>query len=113
MPCFLSRRVGHDPGCVRAAGTPMFRIAGLVPILLLGGRSLLGQQYVISTFAGGGPPPSPVPGRSTGIGLPSSVIADASGNIYFTGLHCVFKLDRNGTQTLIAGTARSGFSGDG
>ena len=38
---------------------------------------------------------------------------DSSGNLYFTSINCVFKLDATGTLTLIAGTSRPGYSGDG
>jgi hypothetical protein len=37
-------------------------------------------QYVISTFAGGGPPPTPAPATSMGID-PQGLAADASGNL--------------------------------
>ncbi len=71
------------------------------------------QQYIISTFAGGAPPPSPAVAVKTAIGNPYGIATDASGNVYFTGLNCVFKLDQNGILTRIAGTSRSGYSGDG
>jgi trimeric autotransporter adhesin len=72
-----------------------------------------GQSYVISTFAGGAPPPTPVAAVSASIGVPQGVVADASGNIYFTSLNCLFKIDVNGVLTRIAGTSRFGYSGDG
>jgi sugar lactone lactonase YvrE len=71
------------------------------------------QEYVISTFAGGAPPPTPVLGVNMSIGSFQSVAADAVGNAYFIGSHCVFKLDQNGVATRIAGNARPGYSGDG
>src|SRR5579863_8581414 len=88
-------------------------------IVLLGAATLAqGQEYVISTFAGGVPPPTPVLGVNMAIGsLQSgsvqSVAADAAGNTYFVAFHCVFKLDQNGVVTRIAGNARAGYSGDG
>ena len=71
-----------------------------------------GQEYVISTFAGGAPPPTPVLGVDMAIGLVQSVAADVS-NTYFVASDCVFKLDQNGVVTRIAGNARPGYSGDG
>src|SRR6195256_4787294 len=75
--------------------------------------SAQGQQYVISTYAGGVPPPTPAPGLNMAIGRVQSVVADAAGNTYFISLNCVFKLDQNGVVTRIAGNARAGYSGDG
>jgi len=71
------------------------------------------QEYVISTFAGGAPPPTPVEGINMPIGLVQSVASDAAGNTYFAAFHCVFKLDSNGVVTRIAGNARAGYAGDG
>src|SRR5450759_4117502 len=72
-----------------------------------------GQEYTISTIAGGAPPPTPVSGVSASIGSPQGVATDATGNLYFTSLNCVFKLDPNGVLTLVAGNSRPGYSGDG
>jgi uncharacterized protein (TIGR03437 family) len=77
------------------------------------GSLAFAQQYTISTAAGGAPPPTPVTARSTSIGQPLRVALDAAGNLYFSSSNSVFKLDGNGVLTLIAGTARAGFSGDG
>jgi uncharacterized protein (TIGR03437 family) len=70
-------------------------------------------QYVISTFAGGAMPPSPVDALSAAIGTPADLTGDANGNIYFSSLNCVFKLDAIGVVTRIAGTGAGGYSGDG
>jgi trimeric autotransporter adhesin len=72
-----------------------------------------GQQYTISTYAGGAPPPTPAPAVSGSIGYPQGVAADGAGNVYFTSLNCVFKVDASGTLTRIAGTSRAGYFGDG
>jgi hypothetical protein len=64
------------------------------------------QGYVIDTFAGGVPPPTPVLGVDMPIGTMQSVAADARGNTYFVADHCVFKVDPNGVVTRIAGNAR-------
>lgn len=73
----------------------------------------LAQEYVISTFAGGVPPTTPVLGVNMPIGLVQSVAADAAGNAYFVAFHRVFQLDANGVVTRIAGNGRAGYSGDG
>lgn len=88
---------------------PLFLIAGC---LLTGGLSWT-QQYVISTFAGGAPPPSAVPAVKASIGRPSAVATASTGNVYFISLNCVFKIDQDGVLTRIAGNSRSGYSGDG
>jgi len=71
------------------------------------------QQYTIATIAGGAPPATPVAALSTSIGAPRRVAVDKAGNVYFSSLNSVFKLDTSGVLTLIAGNSRPGFSGDG
>lgn len=71
------------------------------------------QQYVISTLAGGIPPATPAAADGASIGDPPRVAVDASGNVYFASVHSVFKVDRTGTLTRLAGTGRYGSSGDG
>jgi sugar lactone lactonase YvrE len=64
------------------------------------------QEYSISTFAGAVPPLGPIAEWDV------AIATDAAGNAYFTGRNCVFKLDRNGVATRIAGTSVPGYSGD-
>ncbi len=73
------------------------------------------QQYVISTYAGGAPPPTPAPAVAGSIGAPTSVAMDTRGNVYFASrdLNVVFKLDPSGVLTRVAGTSLLGYSGDG
>jgi sugar lactone lactonase YvrE len=71
------------------------------------------QQYTISTYAGGVAPTTPIPGVQAYIGNPQGVAVDRAGNVYFSGLNCVFKLNPAGVLTLAAGNARKGYSGDG
>src|SRR2546421_660384 len=71
------------------------------------------QQYVISTIAGGAPPPTPLPALRTSSGDPAGVAVDNAGNVYFASLHSIFKVDTGGTLTRIAGTGRAGNTGDG
>jgi uncharacterized protein (TIGR03437 family) len=81
--------------------------------LLLAGVSVaFGQQYSITTVAGGAPPPTPVAATSTTIGQPSRVTVDSAGNYYFSSGHSVFRVSGS-TLTVIAGNSRAGFSGDG
>ena len=82
-------------------------------VLLSSLNLALGQPYVISTVAGGAPPPTPVAAVNASLPLPSGVATDKSGNIYFTSNNAVFKIDSTATLTRIAGTARAGYSGDG
>ncbi|MGD1096719.1 MAG: hypothetical protein ABSB35_32580 [Bryobacteraceae bacterium] len=44
---------------------------------------------------------------------PQGMAVDASGNLFFVSLNCVFKLDQNGIVTRVAGNSRTGYSGDG
>src|ERR1019366_5712021 len=80
---------------------------------LLFGGCVWAQQYVISTIAGGAPPPTPAVARSASIGDPTRLATDAAGNVYFGSLHSVFKVDAGGTLTRVAGNGRPGNSGDG
>ena len=87
-------------------------------VLILMGAPVLsqGQEYVISTFAGGGPPSTPVPGVNMALGsfpFALTVAADAMGNTFFAAFDCVFKLDQKGVVTRFAGNGRPGYSGDG
>jgi trimeric autotransporter adhesin len=73
----------------------------------------IAQQYTVTTVAGGAPPFTPVAALNISIGLPTRAATDASGNLYFTSLNCVFRLDGGGNLTRVAGNSRAGFSGDG
>src|ERR1039457_6952585 len=80
---------------------------------LLFGGSVWAQQYVISTIAGGAPPPTPAMAPAASIGDPTRLATDAAGNVYFGSLHSVFKVDAGGTLTRVAGTTRPGNTGGG
>jgi trimeric autotransporter adhesin len=81
--------------------------------LLASGALAFAQPYTISTVAGGAPPATPAPAASMSLGQPLRVTTDGAGNLYFTSLNCVFRVDSGGNLTLIAGNSRAGFSGDG
>jgi len=70
-------------------------------------------RFVISTVAGGVPPPTPISALSASFSLINGVATDAGGNLYFTAVHCIFKLDRQGMLTRVGGIGRPGESGDG
>src|SRR5580658_5216511 len=72
-----------------------------------------GQEYVISTFAGGAPPPTPAGALDLAIGEVTGLVPDPYGTLYFIARNSVFKLDRDSTVTLVAGTAvRPATTGD-
>ncbi len=82
-------------------------------LLLLAGFSVMfGQQYSITTVAGGAPPTTPVAATSTTVGQPRRVAIDSAGNAYFSSGNSVFKLSGS-TLILFAGNSRPGYSGDG
>ena len=89
------------------------RLCGGALLLLLAGFPVArGQQYTISTIAGGAPPPTPAPALNTTIGKPNRTMVDSKGNLYFTAGNCVYLL--SGTSlALVAGNSRAGYSGDG
>ena len=97
-------------------------------ILTLAGITTLpaaqAQQFVISTYAGGPSARTPVSALTTAIGSVQCIATDAAGNVYFTSLYAsypayyhgkygVFKLDRSGVLTRIAGNTGEGYFGDG
>ena len=71
------------------------------------------QPYVVSTFAGGSPPPTPNAATTFSLGIPSRIALDPSGNFYFGADNMILKVDRSGSLTVVAGTARPGCTGDG
>lgn len=71
------------------------------------------QQYLISTLAGGAPPPTPAPATSLALGAISGLTVDSSGSAYFSSGSVVFRVDTAGTITRFAGTRTAGYSGDG
>jgi len=81
--------------------------------LLLLSAALPAQQYIISTFAGGAPPPTPARGVDLKISYPFGVAMDAVGTVYFASDDAVFKLDQYGMVTRVAGNGHSGYAGDG
>jgi uncharacterized protein (TIGR03437 family) len=87
------------------------RVPTFLP-LLFAAAPALAQQYAISTVAGGAPPPTPIAAKAASIGDPARVAVDAAGNIYFSSLHSIFRVDASGTLTRYAGNGRAGNSGD-
>lgn len=83
-----------------------------ISLWLAGISVALGQQYSITTVAGGAPPPTPVAATSTSIGQPRRVAVDSAGSVYFSSGNSVFKLS-GATLILLAGNSRAGYSGDG
>jgi uncharacterized protein (TIGR03437 family) len=82
-------------------------------LVVLVGVGSLAAQNLIETVAGGNPPITPISAVSASVGDPPRVALDRSGNLYFGGLHSVFKVDASGTLTRIAGNGRAGYLGDG
>lgn len=80
--------------------------------LLLTTAFAQGQQYVISTIAGGPAIPTPIAASSPSIGEPSSVAIGPFGELYFSsGGSTVYKIDTRGVLTRVAGTGRPGDGG--
>jgi uncharacterized protein (TIGR03437 family) len=85
----------------------------IIPSALLFAAVAAAQPYVISTLAGGALLPTPPRGVDLPIGNLRGVAVDDAGNVYFSSLNSVFKVDPNGALTRIAGNSRPGYSGDG
>src|SRR5580658_5834169 len=88
------------------------RLLNVVLLTSLASSAVFGQTYAISTFAGGLPPS--IQGTSDGLYGPQlSVAVDKNGNVYFTDLNDVLRLDpKTGIVTLVAGNGTQGYSGD-
>ncbi len=72
------------------------------------------QSYSISTIAGMlAPVPSGVPALGAATGMPTAVVPDSHGDVYYTALNCLFKVDSHGTLTRLAGNGVAAYSGDG
>jgi hypothetical protein len=93
-----TQSIPHPP---RTSHAP-FGVALLLLLFLASTLSALAQTSSVSALT--------VP-----LVLPSAIVFDATGNLYFaeTGNHVVRKLDTAGNITTIAGTGTQGFSGDG
>jgi uncharacterized protein (TIGR03437 family) len=76
--------------------------------------SAWGQNYTISTFAGGGLPVNvPATSASLGPAVPQYIAADRAGNLFFVDQSTVLRLDAaTGISTLVAGNGVPGFAGD-
>ena len=82
-------------------------------LALMNSFAAFAQQYTLTTIAGGVPPSTPTSAVNISIGQPRRLTVDGAGNLYFSSSNSVFKVDKNGTLTLIAGNSRAGYSGDG
>ena len=94
----------------------MKNLAYRILILMAASRGLSAQaqQYVISTYAGGGPLPIQTASTSLSIDWNSKgLTAGPRGDVYFTSLNCSFKLSPDRILIRIAGDGRPGYSGDG
>ena len=83
----------------------------LMMVLLV--STVAAQPYVVSTVAGGSPPVTPNIATAVSLGTPARIAMDPAGNIYFAADSMIFKVDRNGMLTVLAGTSRPGCAGDG
>ena len=96
----------------------MSRARILMNLLLAAGAALdtaPARQYVISTYAGGGPPPERAPAMDVWIGSVLGVATETAGSVYFSSseFNVIFKLDPSGVLTRLAGNGQPGYSGDG
>lgn len=116
---YQNRRVSRlllESHCVRERVLHSFRKSpGLLFIsgVLLSGLAAAQPQYLISTVAGGSLPSTPAAALATPLTQPQRVTVDGKGNVYFTASNAVFMMSPSGTLTLVAGTGRVGYAGDG
>jgi uncharacterized protein (TIGR03437 family) len=105
-------------------GTQLFRTVTLFPratklvgltavVACLASSPLWAQNYVITSLAGGSPAPLSASATSMALSQLGHVATDPSGNVYFTALNSVFRMDSGGQAIRIAGNGQPGYSGDG
>jgi sugar lactone lactonase YvrE len=82
-------------------------------VFLAGFNVAWGQPYIITTVAGGAPPPTPIAAINASLPLPPGVASDNFGNTYFISNNAAFKIDATGALTRVAGNTHAGYSGDG
>src|SRR5579864_6506352 len=80
-------------------------LCGLGALLWIGAGTAAAQEYTVSTVAGGAPPNTPAAAAGISIGSPQRVTLDKAGDLYFTSLNSVFRIDTNGILTRIAGNS--------
>lgn len=68
---------------------------------------------LIETIAGGGP--NNIPALAAGLGVAPTVVVDSAGSLYICDYDesRVYKVDAQGTLTVLAGNGFAGYSGDG
>ncbi|MGA2434989.1 MAG: BACON domain-containing carbohydrate-binding protein [Bryobacteraceae bacterium] len=90
------------------------RLLTLSLLILLLCVSVLGQDYTINTFAGGGLPEN-MPAISAMFGFVEGVAVDHAGNLFIPvpDYAIVVRMDQNGFLTRVAGNGIGGFGGDG
>lgn len=81
--------------------------------LFLAAATALGQQYTMSTLAGGRGIPTPIDALMASI-VPAASATDAAGNLYFSSGRAIFKLGRDGILNRFAdpGAAAGGMAFD-
>jgi len=74
---------------------------------------MVSPSGIISTIAGGGNGPAGGPANGASLINPSSVAADASGNLFITAGLQIFKVSGDVITIVVNQTRRAGFAGDG
>ncbi len=93
----------------------VFGSALLSSFLNIAGTRLAAQSYTIRTIAGAPTLPDGSPANSVTLREPFGLVADASGNFYFSDRadHRVRRIARTGVISTVVGSGRAGFLGDG
>src|SRR6266481_5305511 len=91
------------------------RLALSLAFLVLWNWTGLAQSSTITTYVGPSLPISGSQATTQTIGIPDGISADGAGGFYVasSSQNRVYRVTSDGTLTVIAGTGRRGFSGDG
>src|ERR1017187_7138739 len=80
-------------------------------LLVTGGT--VWAQYLITTVAGGGIPPTASQAIRVPLPQSSAVAVDGLGNLYFSAANAVYKVNAAGVLKRVAGSRVAGYAGDG
>ena len=89
----------------RLAASAVFATAGAIPHAYADDCDK--NHYILDE------PPCVRVAKEAAIGPPGAVTVDGDGIVYFSSPNIVFKMDRNGHLTRVAGNGSPGFAGDG
>jgi len=127
---FCPWAVSGLPGWITVSGASSGAGSGFVTLVVAPNSgtalsatiSIAGVSVTVTQPAAATASQAPIMGVNAAIDFPNAVVTDASGDLYFStdsnpggnfDVSGVFKIDRSGVLTVVAGNSVAGYSGDG